>query len=180
MGEYATVNGVELKLGTCDAMYYVRREEIEQAASFDPTGTCYRKTLLKAPGTFWRFPFPAEDGQPPRQWNERDHVGARPVLYMPESPNFIHGKPWVHLIAPGGGHQINMRVPCPYDLERCGDQSPIELSRPIGNSGRHRLAASVHMERWWSDERRYTVFQCIYCEEPFALSPAEKIGRAHV
>lgn len=53
MGEYAIrkSDGVEVKIGTCDAMYYSRYEQRNDVIYNYPIDNC-----------FWRMPFPSEDG----------------------------------------------------------------------------------------------------------------------
>lgn len=56
MGEYAKYNGREIKIGTCESMYYLRwddrRRVTPMSGSVNPAST---------PGLFFRLPFPDED-----------------------------------------------------------------------------------------------------------------------
>jgi len=60
MGEYAKYNGKEIKIGTCERMYYLRWEDRGHVhpmpGSVDPSTT---------PGLFFRLPFPDEDNVSP-------------------------------------------------------------------------------------------------------------------
>lgn len=61
MGEYARHNGREIKIGTCESMYYLRfdqRHQVEaMSGNVDP--------VRDADALRFRFPFPDEDGLPP-------------------------------------------------------------------------------------------------------------------
>lgn len=69
MGEYAKrINdGVEIKIGTCERMYYLRYEDRNRVKrlpnSLDPA-TCA--------GLFWRLPFPDEDAILPGEYRPHD------------------------------------------------------------------------------------------------------------
>jgi len=67
MGEYATYNGVSIKIGTCESMYYLRYEDRgkvnPQRGSLNPATT---------DGLFWRLPFPDEDNNGPGNYDEYD------------------------------------------------------------------------------------------------------------
>lgn len=56
MGEFAKLNGIKVKIGTCSNMYFVRyenRTELEKVTgSIDPRNT---------QNLYWRLPFPDED-----------------------------------------------------------------------------------------------------------------------
>ena len=76
MGEYAKrkSDGIEIKIGTCESMYYIRWcDRLKVTAlphSLDPA-TC--------PNLYWRLPVPSEDGIQPG-----DYVGTEgAVLLMP-------------------------------------------------------------------------------------------------
>src|SRR5574343_777904 len=57
MGEYATIkNHGEIKLGTCEDMYYARYDQAKKLLS-----AADRKVYLKPDTNRWRFPFPQED-----------------------------------------------------------------------------------------------------------------------
>ena len=75
MGEYAKYAGKEIKIGTCEEMYYLRFDQrhdvIPMAGSLDPTDADALKVIR------FRFPFPDEDGTPPGgfdRYNRYVHV----------------------------------------------------------------------------------------------------------
>lgn len=65
MGEYAKFNGQEVKIGTCETMYYLRYEDRTRVQaiphSLDP---------VKCQNLFWRLPFPDEDGTAPGHYQD--------------------------------------------------------------------------------------------------------------
>ena len=65
MGEYAKYNGEEIKIGTCESMYYLRYEDRGRVDplphSLDPS---------KATGLRFRLPFPDEDNIGPGGYSE--------------------------------------------------------------------------------------------------------------
>lgn len=65
MGEYAKHNGLRIKIGTCESMYYLRFEDRlsvkKEANSLDPAT---EKNL------FWRLPFPDEDSIQPGRYDQ--------------------------------------------------------------------------------------------------------------
>ncbi len=80
MGEYAKFNGHEIKIGTCECMYFLRyedRNKVEQLPnSLDPAT---QKNL------FWRLPFPDEDHIQPGNYDDFNR-GVR--LYNPKLGDF--------------------------------------------------------------------------------------------
>ena len=56
MGEYAKYKGVEIKIGTCENMYYLRYEDRDKVTKLHGSlNPATEKNL------FWRLPFPDED-----------------------------------------------------------------------------------------------------------------------
>lgn len=90
MGEYAKrLDEVEIKIGTCESMYYLRYEDrLKVLAIQNSLNPATTKNL------FWRLPFPDEDTIPIGQYGDY-HRGER--LYdsnsldykLPESPTGI-------------------------------------------------------------------------------------------
>ena len=80
MGEYAKFNGHEIKIGTCECMYYIRYEDRSRVQaepnSVDPAT---QKNL------FWRLPFPDEDHLNPGDYPDHNR-GVR--LFSREHGDF--------------------------------------------------------------------------------------------
>jgi hypothetical protein len=58
MGEYAIrkSDNTEIKIGTCETMYYIRYEDRYNVKTMENNIDCSKET-----GLFWRIPFPDED-----------------------------------------------------------------------------------------------------------------------
>ena len=180
MGEYATVNGTQIKLGTCDGFYYVRREEL---ARWMAEGVYRGEDYLGAEGIFYRFPWPWEDGQDVAAIKGRDHRPSGLLLRAPKGVEVPHGMKTVHVSAGGGGYGLNVAFPCPMLL------GPGEIARakarleenPRPDGWREAVCSSFSFgtmlrptaRRWWK-RGTYTVFECVHCEEPFSL-PVETV-----
>ncbi len=68
MGEYARYNGREIKIGTCESMYYLRAD---QARLVEPLAGSVDPVRERAEIRF-RFPFPDEDGTEPGCFEDHD------------------------------------------------------------------------------------------------------------
>ena len=77
MGEYAKYNGKEIKIGTCESMYYLRYEDrfkVQNMANSINPANCLN--------LFWRLPYPDEDAIYPGHY-EKYNRGER--LYRTEN-----------------------------------------------------------------------------------------------
>jgi hypothetical protein len=61
MGEYAMYHGEEVKIGTCEEMYYLRADQAHLVRTLSGNVDPMRDRLALR----FRFPFPDEDGVPP-------------------------------------------------------------------------------------------------------------------
>lgn len=78
MGEMAKYKGEEIKIGTCEEMYYLRADQRHLVEyDFDP-------------GDRFRFPFPDEDELEPGNFGDHDRGVEIPGYTIPEG--HIHGK----------------------------------------------------------------------------------------
>ncbi len=85
MGEYAKLNGEEIKIGTCEDMYYLRAGQAHLVevlpGNVDPVADRFEIRF--------RFPFPDEDGIGPGPGSFKDHErGAG--LHMPVPDHVEH------------------------------------------------------------------------------------------
>jgi hypothetical protein len=109
MGEYAIrkSDGQEIKIGTCEDMYYLRADQREMVAklpgSVDVSNPDY--------GIRFRFPFPQEDGIEPGAFT--DHA------YGVTVPGMITPKDVEHSTVQVSAHngQLFTSVPCPFGGE---------------------------------------------------------------
>jgi len=63
MGEYANFNDEQIKIGTCESMYYLRYEDRKKV--FPLEGNVNPRTQT---GLFWRLPYPEEDNIQPGRY----------------------------------------------------------------------------------------------------------------
>ena len=129
MGEYASVQGERIKLGTCESLYYVRHDQLhllDKAAD----------RSLYGGGSFrFRFPFLDEDGKAPGDFDNYDRglslpFGAKPGAAWAQDPEH-HDAKW-HSINSAGAYNVNVRVPCPVAIDRDIYQtSPIPERHPV-------------------------------------------------
>jgi hypothetical protein len=82
MGEYGKVGGVEIKMGTCEDMYYLRADQagIVQGmpGSLDPNDREVQKVIR------FRFPWPDEDGTQPGAFSDYGRAVAVHGVTAPE------------------------------------------------------------------------------------------------
>lgn len=89
MGEYAKrrADGAEIKIGTCESMYYLRADQVDQvdplAGSCDPARERIQNVIR------FRFPFPWEDGIPPGGFDS--HEPPSVFVNVPTADRAAHG-----------------------------------------------------------------------------------------
>ncbi|MCP5057061.1 MAG: hypothetical protein GY937_10100 [bacterium] len=149
MGEYLTVGGTHLKVGTCESAYWVRRDEAEawdrgEAGRVEHEPHCATLGQWLGANAFWRFPFPWEDGQ------------ARNVS-AGANRNPFPEKPVISLGAAAGRHREGCCYPRAY---RNG-------SNPLPGSG---LLVRVESDHWQpGTSHNWTTVACFWCRTPFAI-----------
>jgi len=154
VGESLTVGGVHLKVGTCESAYYVRRDEAEawrrgEAGNVERAPHSMSLDDWLEGEVFWRFPVPWEDdgARDVRRISERSAFPDLPVISLGRIP---------------GRHRKGCRYPKAFE----GGSSPLP------GSG---LLARVMADHWHpKSEHNWTVFECFWCQERFA------VGRGHV
>lgn len=102
MGEYANYRGSQVKIGTCESMYYLRADQRELVDyGFTPD-------VLEV--VRFRFPFPDEDGIEPGAFEDYDHGVRIPGWTMPAeiAAECDHGA--VQFVSQAG---YNLCIPCP-------------------------------------------------------------------
>ncbi len=114
MGEYATriSDGENIKIGTCEQMYYLRADQVNQIAPV--RGSVNPRLLAHAGGIRFRFPFPQEDGVLPGNFEDYDYGLG---LYGVEVPEDIdHGHLQFSRNYPSKGGML-LSIPCPRSKE---------------------------------------------------------------
>jgi hypothetical protein len=105
MGEYALHNGLEIKIGTCEDLYYIRAEHAPELTRREPR---HSDVLSHLDVYRFRFPFPDEDHV---QAGHYDNYGRTLGLYNVTVPEGVeHGK--LQFIA-GNDRGFNVMLPCP-------------------------------------------------------------------
>lgn len=175
MGEYATIQGVEVKLGTCDDWRYVRHDEAERWQHTANGGGDGIRWALAEPSILWRFPYAWEDNGHPADLNERTMGRPSIICAVPGPPSaHDHRRFCVGCSPSGGGFNVNIYVPCPYTLSgRFGQEPASDLEIQYCSAVPDRMLAEIWGERHSGERGHRTVFRCIYCKAPFCLTPNE-------
>jgi len=171
MGEYLLLNdGDKLKLGVMDDFRYVRHTELAAMAE-TPEGRTSPAVAqaLKDPATLYRFPFPWEDDQDWDEIGQRDFFTPRIILNATGIKG-AHRSITQCITGPGGTHQVNIYLPCPYLLTKQGE--PEDPTEPALCSHLPDPLLIIVGERV-REARVRTIFQCIYCEMLAAMHQAE-------
>lgn len=105
MGEHATYNGEEIKIGTCEEMYYLRHDQRHLISDYE-----------FGPLDRFRFPFPDEDHIEPGQFDDHDRGVQCYGWRIPTDWGDGHGA--VQFIASSG---YNLCIDCP-EAHSAGDE----------------------------------------------------------
>ena len=91
MGEYLKINGEEVKIGTCESMYYARYSQLKKLADAGhKEAATYVDPSIRI---LYRFPFPDEDGTNIGTYD--NFAYDRGVsLYLPSSLKAFEGATW--------------------------------------------------------------------------------------
>lgn len=153
MGQYYKGN----KIGTCENMYYLTREEAERLAAqgqADDDGITFKEYLTDNE-TCWRFPWPGND-EKKEPFRSFDVPCSLPTL--------LHGDKVVYMSLPSGGYGFNVFFPCPYSKD-------FTLKTSTGGAGRVFLSVSMEVIR---DGAVHTLFKCPHCgKSQYFDDPAE-------
>jgi hypothetical protein len=110
MGEYAQRNsdGSSIKIGTCEDMYYLRADQVDQVTatcgSIDPQSKAIAERIR------FRFPFPGEDDIRPGDFDNYERGVTAHGVEVPEAVE--HRK--IQFVA---GRGILVSLPCPESKE---------------------------------------------------------------
>jgi len=178
MGEYITVDGEEIKAGTCEEMLYVRRDEMEQwvrdgRAAAIPGNAPPATLVAVADRLFWRFPWPWEDEHDVFAIREREPFttgGTCGDFEPPDGIEIPHARITAHFQWKGGGGGVNVYVPCPATLKYA--QGPLG-ERKRGSGVELCSKASPRIQVRSVGKGGATLFACSYCEVLFYLDAAE-------
>ena len=121
MGEYINYQGREIKLGTCEDLYYTRLDQLKEArfSMSKMEGNLDVLEYLNPKNGFrYRFPFPDEDEIPIGAFT--DFEKGLVIQLQPEDfslAEFDHHDKWHSNSPKGGGYNVNVSMPCPQSKE---------------------------------------------------------------
>ncbi len=134
MGEYIRIDGEELKLGTCEDLYYVTydqaRELLTRAVQV-PGNLPPREYLDPKHQWRYRFPFPEEDGRAAGSFDDFNKgrvfscLPGAPFALSPDNHDTICVSISLGGVRGSGCHNVNTRVACPAS-GRLDRHSPID------------------------------------------------------
>jgi hypothetical protein len=139
MGEYAMLGSAEIKIGTCENMYYLRAGQAHQVRALPDNVDPVRD---RDKGIRFRFPFPDEDDVAPGAFDSYER-GA--PLYLPVPTDIEHAI--VQFTTPG----YNVCLPCP-ESGRSGSgervTDPIEIAGLKVFRNSHPGTVLICQQRW--------------------------------
>lgn len=154
MGEYVKYNGQEVKIGTCEDMYYLRADQVHLVQHTE--GNVHPVKDGEAGAIRFRFPWPSEDSVQPGAFDEPfKKLGLR-GLSVPEGVE--HYK--VQFTAPG----YVLSLPCPESKE--GQAFDVHRN---GFSG----SVAISQQKWF-EGRLITVCECGGCGAKYRLETWEQ------
>lgn len=167
MGEYALHHGERVKIGTCEDMYYLRADQVDQVAplsgNVDPVADGYNGSLR------FRFPFPDEDHIAPGAF---DRFERAVTAHGCEVPGGVEHYP-VQFTSPKG---YVMSVPCPESSAYTTHDGGLRRTHTATGThvGRNGFAGTVRVQQQkWFDGRLITVCSCGGCGTAWRVETAE-------
>ena len=161
MGEYIRWKGERVKLGVCEDLFYVRRDDVrlmvEGGAEHVPGNAKPGEYLDASLGWRYRFPFPDEDDRPIDNRGEERKVGLllpREYVWARE----CHHTRWLRFDVPDAvGFGVNVEVPCPWhsDLKH----SPLPCGFPV----------LLTAQKLMPFGRLVPVIECAYCQATYRI-----------
>ena len=151
MGEYATYRGEEIKIGTCEDMYYLRHDQ-RGRVRYDFDGT-----------ERYRFPFPDEDDKQPGDFDNHDRGWPIPEWKIPDDWGDQHGT--VQFTSTAG---YVLSIPCPESVRNSDAGTArvngITVHRNGFNGGPRIVQQREH------EGQLVTIVQCGACRAKWRLS----------
>ncbi len=156
MGEYATYKEQEIKIGTCEDLYYLRFDQRDRIRDYDFTPDVFR----------YRFPFPDEDGIEPGAFSDHDRGERIPGWTIPA--DWI-GHYSVQFIAQAG---YVASLPCPESVGGPPGLDPVDVGGvKVHRNGWHGHAV-VKQQRLLNGQL-LTVVGCNACGAAWRLETLE-------
>ena len=149
MGEYAQYKGQNIKIGTCESMYYLRADQAHlvtaRSGNVDP--------VKDAEHIRFRFPWPDEDHIEPGHFENFDRSLPVPFVELPEIEHY-----GTQFTAAGG---YSAYLPCP------AGQDEIWKDRRVNRSSGE-PAVALTEQRYW-DGLLVAVCRCVACGAKYRL-----------
>lgn len=170
MGEYIKYNGQEVKLGTCESLYYTRLDQLERAVAVDILekigGNLEPAEYLDPKNGFrYRFPFPDEDNIDIGEF--KDYEKGLIIQLQPEDrdlADFDHEAIFHSCHPKGGGYNVNVSTPCPQskDFDWTFTQQPDNAIKKLQHSPIDWRIVEITQQKQ-VDGEVWTVIDCPYC-----------------
>ena len=190
MGEYAEIGGEYLKLGTCEAMYYVRWQDVKDTVdgkwSIGTKGGYDRRSLrrlCKERELHWRFPWPHEDHQNrPSTWTNRDPFAPHVIVRADKLRSAAIHESFSHWFKPGDQPPLsNMGVrvvlPCPHLADRNPRKWEVDGKKLFyGGAFNEKTPVLLRVSARGinPDGTFHTIVSCVFCDKLQALYSEEQ------
>jgi hypothetical protein len=176
VGEYILLDGREIKLGTCEELYYVRYSQLHDWVTAGrtaevPGNLSPAAYLLPNSGFRFRFPFPDEDGMDlggVADFN-RGFTLSAPTGFL---DSVTHGNLYHSVTpkgSPHGGYHFNVWYPCPLSTafaeQKVVQHSPLP-SNPVIQIVHQKLVG----------DQLWTVARCAYCGAAFRFDAEDALS----
>jgi hypothetical protein len=160
MGEYAQYNGQEIKIGTCESMYYLRADQAHLVTplpgNVDP--------VRDRDGIRFRFPFPDEDQIAPGEFEDYERALVVAGITAPDIEHYTRQ------FKADGGYLVSL--PCP----EAGDRGVLTLAS--GRESAYRVhrngwefgagVVALIQQRYW-EGRLVAVCKCVACGAAYRM-----------
>ena len=180
MGEYIRYKGEEVKIGTCEQMYYTSFDNFikhlpdmkQQSGNLSPEAYLQESN-------FWRLPFPDEKNLPFGNINgdfdrclslyiARDNYEAlkmtgHKTFYLPVMP------------AKFTGHGFNISIPCPYSEDFKNIKTSTNTDKGFFISSRYQYGLLNLIYQKNEDGKLLPVVQCPYCKSLWTLDTKQDL-----
>jgi hypothetical protein len=165
MGEYAIYKGQQIKIGTCEDMYYLRADQAHLVTPMH--GSVH--PIKDAGEIRFRFPFPDEDHIEPGHFDDHSRSRRIPGLKPPKE-DISHGM--VQFVARPEGYLVSL--PCPEGPEAIDDDGMgVKLKNGV-RIGRNGFRGAVHLvqQRLW-EGKLVGICECGGCGRKYRLETLE-------
>ena len=164
MGEYAKFGNEEIKIGTCESMYYLRADQAHKVGPLDGNVHPIRDRLAIR----FRFPFPDEDTTAPGDFHK--HGYERGIYFDVPVPEGVEHS--TKQFQGEGGYLVSL--PCPESPD-CAALAKREGFRFFRNG--HPGPCSLVQQKWvqqGTSEFLVPVFRCTGCGSLWRVDTLEE------